>query len=368
MNNEFNTTKEFIFVHPHLRFGGAENQTVLTVNNLVERGHKCTVILHKKEGGLLGRLDPRVEVRELGFSKHFLIPLGSLKLSFLLRRMPSSLVVAKLWSSILMVALAPNKAKKHTYRFYEDSDPQDHGSYVRFGNIKNQLVKYIYSNNVEKIIANTHHVAESLKRVYELSQKPKVIECGIDVEDCRAKAKIPVELPEAKGALRIVTVGSLIPIKGLLELKNQLYKSQFPIEWFIVGEGPLATELSMPLPIDSFLKIYLVGSTPNPYRYIAAADLLLHGSISESFGVVILESLALGTPVLANSSRGPIEISNILQSDDLELFNILEPNSLLARLKSCDDRIKLKKSDSPVVFPARFEIKNVSNKWLSETE
>ncbi|MBU3994830.1 MAG: hypothetical protein KKF42_03480, partial [Actinobacteria bacterium] len=73
-------TRRFVFIQPHLKFGGAENQTLKILNALVARGHSCTLILHSETGGLLRRLDPRVRVIGLGFQSHKGIPLGATRL------------------------------------------------------------------------------------------------------------------------------------------------------------------------------------------------------------------------------------------------------------------------------------------------
>ena len=50
----------FVFVQPHLRFGGAERQTVSIANALARRGHRVTVVLHSGGGGLVPTLRPEV--------------------------------------------------------------------------------------------------------------------------------------------------------------------------------------------------------------------------------------------------------------------------------------------------------------------
>jgi glycosyltransferase involved in cell wall biosynthesis len=51
-----------------------------------------------------------------------------------------------------------------------------------------------------------------------------------------------------------------------------------------------------------------VGHVADPRPYIAAMDLLISASVNEPFGIVLLESLVQGVPVIAVSDAGPREI------------------------------------------------------------
>ena len=75
-----------ISVQPHLRFGGAERQTVLLANVLERRGNRTAVVLHEKVGGLLPELHPDVRVEALGLDNHLLTPVVARRLRSLLDR------------------------------------------------------------------------------------------------------------------------------------------------------------------------------------------------------------------------------------------------------------------------------------------
>ena len=55
--------------------------------------------------------------------------------------------------------------------------------------------------------------------------------------------------------------------------------------------------------------MFFLGFKPNPYKYILKSDLFLITSKYEAFGVVIVESLMLGIPIVATDCYcGPSEI------------------------------------------------------------
>lgn len=96
---------------------------------------------------------------------------------------------------------------------------------------------------------------------------------------------------------RVVRVAALLKAKGL------------PIHFQIIGQGELKSE------IEQMIKDYHVQDRveikpfhSNPFPYVKAADMLLSSSVAEGFSLVICEAMALGTPVIATRTAGPIEI------------------------------------------------------------
>lgn len=89
---------------------------------------------------------------------------------------------------------------------------------------------------------------------------------------------------------------------------------------------------------------YGVKDTP---EIIAASDIIVHASLRpEPFGIIIVEAMASGKPVIASGSGGPLEIINDHQDGILispvnpaalgkEVSGILEDHDLAARLGAC---------------------------------
>lgn len=77
----------------------------------------------------------------------------------------------------------------------------------------------------------------------------------------------------------------------------------------LIGDGDLKEEL-MELTKLSGVEdmVEFLGFQRNPYPYIKSADMLLSTSGYEGFSLVICEAMALGVPVLATKTAGPMEI------------------------------------------------------------
>lgn len=83
-----------------------------------------------------------------------------------------------------------------------------------------------------------------------------------------------------------------------------------PARLLILGEGPLRSnleKLAAELGISEHLS--MPGFEPNPYAYMARAKVFALSSVTEGFGMVLVEALALGAQVVATDCPGgPREI------------------------------------------------------------
>jgi glycosyltransferase involved in cell wall biosynthesis len=73
----------------------------------------------------------------------------------------------------------------------------------------------------------------------------------------------------------------------------------------VCGEGPLAAQLQATYP-----DVVWMGVLPRPQlaRVYAAADVFVFPSRHETFGLVMLEAMACGTPVAAYPVDGPLQV------------------------------------------------------------
>ncbi len=110
----------------------------------------------------------------------------------------------------------------------------------------------------------------------------------------------------------ILAVGRLVPVKdyGTLIRAIARLRARCRARLLILGEGPerhalqsLVTELGL----GDF--VALPGGNTNPYPYIAHAQVLVLSSRWEGLPVVMIEAMALGTPVVATDCpSGPREL------------------------------------------------------------
>jgi glycosyltransferase involved in cell wall biosynthesis len=100
----------------------------------------------------------------------------------------------------------------------------------------------------------------------------------------------------------LLSVGRISKEKGLDDFCELNYPNSVKI---IVGDGPYRKDLEERYPNIQFVGIKRGLELS---EYYAQADVFVFTSRTDTFGIVIIESLACGTPVAAYSVPGPIDI------------------------------------------------------------
>jgi glycosyltransferase involved in cell wall biosynthesis len=361
----------FISVQPHLHFGGAERQTVLLSNVLHRREATPAVVLHERTGGLLGELHPDIPVESLGLDDHLRTPLVARRLRRTLdekfRGGEKSLVALHLWSSILAGALAERRDDVgFTFVYYEDLDPSEHARFIPMGRLKQRLVRRVFRRK-DVIVANTNRVADAMVRVYGLETRPRVISPAVDLTALRAVAQDGTRVTEPRTRpVKVATVGSLVPLKGLDVVYAGLLASGLECEWHVVGEGPLRGWLDS-LPTDGPVVVRAHGGSPRPFEVVGDADVLVHGSHSEALGVVLLEAIGTGVPVVSAAALGPTEMSDLLgdRPDILSLFPVGDSDGLGLALKERATMLDQTPGLAEMqTYIQRYSIESTADDWI----
>lgn len=162
----------------------------------------------------------------------------------------------------------------------------------------------------DRVVAFTPHERDALVRYYGADpDRVAVVPCGVDTSLFR-----PLNPLHARKALGLdgqgvlLFVGRLEPLKGveLLLQAVALLDGREGVRVLIVGGGPHPgvavnglRDLACSLGIAP--RVEFVGSVPHASLplYYSAADALVLPSYYESFGLVALEAMACGTPVVA---------------------------------------------------------------------
>lgn len=111
-------------------------------------------------------------------------------------------------------------------------------------------------------------------------------------------------------ALVVGTIGRLHPTKGQIYLIQAARHLQlkFPnLHLLLIGDGPLRQELSQELN-NSSLPHTLTGYLPLAYEALPAMDLFVLPSVSEGMGLVLLEAMQAGIPIVASAVGGIPEV------------------------------------------------------------
>lgn len=173
------------------------------------------------------------------------------------------------------------------------------------------LQKFIL-RNVSGIIAPSNAIADSLEKQNLFPpDKITIIRYGINLEHFSQAEKTSDE------TFVVGTIGHLAPIKGhdvFVRAAEIVLKNRENIRFVIVGEdksqsGENRRELEdLIARLDLKSKIELVGWTDDVRPFLRKFDLFVSAARAEAFGLVIIEAMVYGLPVIATGSEGALEI------------------------------------------------------------
>jgi len=177
----------------------------------------------------------------------------------------------------------------------------------RFLSIKKRRLRQAYRDSAA-VIAVSHPTARDAAAFYQLPRRRFIVVAN--PVDCDALDQIVATTPAPNRDQRytIACVGRISIEKGQMELVQALRKLRsdrpdqpLPRVWML-GDGPLRASLEQKVR-DYRLEdsIEFIGHVSQPAPWIAAADAVCIASYFEGFPNVMLESMALGVPVIARS-------------------------------------------------------------------
>lgn len=173
------------------------------------------------------------------------------------------------------------------------------------------------THEAEKVIVCSEYMRSEILRLFQLADdKVTVIPNGVDrtkieVSPDRSCGKDPYALPHEK---IIFFIGRLVREKGaqyLVEAASEVLMACPEAKFIIAGSGPMKAELEQ-LTFEKGLnhKILFTGFIQDHERNVLLkhAYIAAFPSIYEPFGIVALEAMAAGTPVMVADTGGLAEI------------------------------------------------------------
>lgn len=131
----------------------------------------------------------------------------------------------------------------------------------------------------------------------------------------------------------VLFVGNLIKRKNvdsLLESKKIANSDYYLV---VVGDGPLYKKLKKKVEEENIRDVIFTGARNDVENIIPSCDVLVLPSFSESFGLVLIEALACGKPVIGSNVGGITEII----TKDVGL--LVDPNRIPSIAKAIDDMV-----------------------------
>lgn len=222
-----------------------------------------------------------------------------------------------------------------------------HMTMTRF---KNDIYHRFLYKNMDMILPVTKQLAEQIKRFVPENIRPKteVLYIGSDAPELISGEQIQVyrkTLGVTGDALSIGMVGRIEEPKGqylLIEAMAQLERENIAAKVFFVGHAmqeSYQAELEVQIKEAGLEeKVVFLGFTKEPQRFMQACDIVVLATQCETFGLVLIEAMQVGTAVVATKSCGPLEI--IEDGVSGLLFEKGSSKDLAEKIKSLTDKTR----------------------------
>ena len=363
-----NKLKSILFVGISLKVGGIERALVEQVNYLANQGLNVDLYLFSHYGEYLSELSPKVKLlpenkilHYVGLTQQDARKLG--KKDFFIRTLFA--IIARILGSVTLYNIIFRFCAKLSgydiaISYFQNGDLRSLyfgcNEYV-LNNVKSsKKIAWIHSDYVYGKIKNTYNdeiykkydavvnVSSTMKKKFDAlnivnKTNSFVVYNRFNYENCVLRSKNIINIEKTDRFL-IVTVGRLEKEKGTIELfkiAKYLKKEGLDFRWIFIGTGVLANWCMNYIAENNLSdNIKLLGTNDNPYPYIAQSSLLVSGSLSETFGLTILEALILKTPVVTYAYEAVSELVNNENGYAFETFEsmaqgikklIKDPNS-----------------------------------------
>jgi len=194
------------------------------------------------------------------------------------------------------------------------------------------LITYVLKN-VDGIITNSKTQKQLIQERFPYASKKMFIAYdGVNLEGIQSQ--LPLKVNEDHKIL--LYVGRLEKYKNIQVAIESLINLPINYHLYIIGSGPYRDNLIRMVQSSSLSeRVHFLGYLPDSevYQWLKTANVFVHLSSLESFGMTCIESLVAGTPVIANDDGiGLTETINLYPNSIFKFKVGKQSTKILAKL------------------------------------
>ncbi|MBO9542513.1 glycosyltransferase [bacterium] len=322
------------FYLDRLEVGGAERIVLNLLTGLTTSAWAPTLVLNQAKGALLADVPPSVPICDLKVESF----VGAiLTLARKIRRERPALILSQRGYLNVIVVLARLLSGRKPrlvlteHSLLVQSQQNDRAPKRPIDRVLQGMMPALYQV-ADALVGVSKGVAAELEQILGLpAGKVRVLYNPIVPAGVEALSQEPLTLPwRADGTPLIVAAGRLSPEKGFDMLLQAFVRvlERRPARLAIVGSGPEQPRLiALAAELGIAQHVHFPGFQGNIYPWLRNSDLFVLSSVVESFPTVLIEAMAVGTPVVSfDCPRGPREI--ITPGQDGQLVPPEDPTAL----------------------------------------
>ncbi len=304
-------TRHIALFTPTLAYGGVERVVVNLSRDFSARGQRVDLVAADARGEFASEVPAAVRVIDLHAGR-VLATLPRL-LRYLRKERPEALISAMDHTNV--VALWAKRFAGVPTRVIITSHclPGVEVSASRRMRVKAMpfFMRHCYGR-ADALVAVSSAVADELAAITSVSRnRIRVIPNPVITAELfdRSRERVDHAWFQPGQVAVVLAAGRLVVAKGFRTLIEAFAHLRGKARLVILGEGPdrerltaLVRALGLTQDVD------LPGFTLNPYAYMAKSSAFVLPSFYEAFGLVLVEALALGLPVVASDTPGAREI------------------------------------------------------------
>lgn len=216
------------------------------------------------------------------------------------------------WTKDIPVAVLAKKLSKRKPKLVQTRN-------MTMTKFKNDPYHRLLYKSIDLMLPVTHQVANQLEKFIPASVRPRieVLYMGSD-EPVHLDTEAIDALKERygmRGSFNVGMIGRIEEGKGqylLIDAVGKLRERGIDVEAYFVGhamrEGYIDELKARAMAADVEDAVHFLGFMKNPHYFYQLCDAVVLATTCETFGLVLIEAMQVGTAVIGTNRCGPLEI------------------------------------------------------------